>query len=54
MASTYLAPTCKPWLRFHRDTWRVNESPRKPGFDSDLGCFFFFFFFFKNEEEEHT
>ena len=29
MASTYLAPTCKPWLRFHRDTWRVNESPRE-------------------------
>ena len=56
MASTYLACTCKPWLRFHRDTWRVNESPRearehfasrlKPGFDSDLGCFFLFFFLF--------
>ena len=29
MASTYLARTCKPWLRFHRDTWRVNESPRE-------------------------
>ena len=29
MASTYLAPTCKPWLRFHRDTWRVNRSPRE-------------------------
>ena len=29
MASTYLAPICKPWLRFHRDTWRVNESPRE-------------------------
>ena len=29
MGSTYLAPTCKPWLRFHRDTWRVNESPRE-------------------------
>ena len=24
MVSTYLARTCKPWLRFHRDTWRVN------------------------------
>ena len=29
MGSTNLAPTCKPWLRFHRDTWRVNESPRE-------------------------
>ena len=29
MGSAYLAPTCKPWLRFHRDTWRVNESPRE-------------------------
>ena len=29
MGSTYLAPTCKPWVRFHRDTWRVNESPRE-------------------------
>ena len=29
MASTYLALTCKPWLRFHRDNWRVNESPRE-------------------------
>ena len=29
MASTYLAPTCKSWLRFHRDTWRVNESPQE-------------------------
>ena len=29
MACTYLARTCKPWLRFHRDTWRVNESPRE-------------------------
>ena len=29
MASTYLARTCKPWLRSHRDTWRVNESPRE-------------------------
>ena len=29
MASTYLARTCKPWPRSHRDTWRVNESPRE-------------------------
>ena len=29
MASTYLARTCKPWLRSHRDTWRVNESLRE-------------------------
>ena len=29
MGSTYLAPACKPWLRFHRGTWRVNESPRE-------------------------
>ena len=29
MASTYLAPACKPLLRFDRDTWRVNESPRE-------------------------
>ena len=29
MASTYLARTCKPWLRSDRDTWRVNESPRE-------------------------
>ena len=66
MASTYLAPTCKPWLRFDRDTWRVNESPReaREHFASRLKAlvrfrprmffFFFFFFFSKNEEEEHT
>ena len=29
MASTYLGRPCKPWLRFDRDTWRVNESPRE-------------------------
>ena len=29
MGSTYLAPACKPWLRFHRDTWRVNEFLRE-------------------------
>ena len=57
MASTYLAPTCKPWLRFHRDTWRVNESPReaREHFASRLKAwvrfrprmFFFVFFVFK-------
>ena len=62
MASTYLAPTCKPWLRFHRDTWRVNESPReaREHFASRLKAwvrfrprmfFFVFFCFSKNEEE---
>ena len=51
MASTYLAPTCKPWLRFHRDTWRVNESawvrfrPR---------MFFFVFFVFKKMKRKNT
>ena len=29
MGSTYLGRPCKPWLRTHRDTWRVNESPRE-------------------------
>ena len=29
MGSTYLGRPCKPWLRFHRHTWRVNESPRE-------------------------
>ena len=61
MASTYLAPTCKPWLRFHRDTWRVNESPReaREHFASRLKAwvrfrprmFCFCFCFSKNEEE---
>ena len=64
MASTYLGRPCKPWLRFDRDTWRVNESPReaREHFASRLKAwvrfrprmfffFFFFFFFSKNEEE---
>ena len=62
MASTYLARTCKPWLRFHRDTWRVNEPPReaREHFASRLKAwvrfrprmfFFVFFCFSKNEEE---
>ena len=62
MASTYLAPTCKPWLRFHRDTWRVNKSPReaREHFASRLKAwvrfrprmfFFVFCFFSKNGEE---
>ena len=62
MAYTNLAPTCKPWLRFHRDTWRVNESPReaREHFASRLKAWvrfrprmflFFFVFFSKNEEE---
>ena len=29
MGSTYLGRPCKPWPRFDRDTWRVNESPRE-------------------------
>ena len=29
MGSTYLRRPCKPWPRFDRDTWRVNESPRE-------------------------
>ena len=29
MGSTYLGRPCKPWLRTHRDTSRVNESPRE-------------------------
>ena len=62
MGSTHLAPTCKPWLRFHRHTWRVNESPReaREHFASRLKAwvrfrprmfFFVFFCFSKNEEE---
>ena len=61
MASTYLGRPCKPWLRFDRDTWRVNESSReaREHFASRLKAwvrfrpriFFFFFFFSKNEEE---
>ena len=57
MASTYLGRPCTPWLRFHRDTWRVNESPReaREHFASRLKAwvrfrprmFFFFFFFFQ-------
>ena len=26
--STYFGRTCKPRLRSHRETWRVNETPR--------------------------
>ena len=62
MASTYLGRPCKPWLRFHRDTWRVNESPReaREHFASRLkawvrfrsGMFFFVFFCFSKNEEE--
>ena len=59
MASSYLARTCKPWLRSHRDTWRVNESPReaREKFASRLKPWvrfrprMIFFFFSKNEEE---
>ena len=59
MASTYLARTCKPWLRSHRDTWRVNDSPREAleNFASRLKPWvrfrprMIFFFFQKNEEE---
>ena len=62
MASTYLAPACKPWLRFDRDTWRVNESPReaREHFASRLKgwvrfrprmFFFVIFCFSKNKEE---
>ena len=29
MGSTFLGRPCKPWLRTHRDTSRVNESPRE-------------------------
>ena len=29
MGSTYLRRPCKPWPRTHRDTCRVNESPRE-------------------------
>ena len=29
MGSTYLRRPCKPWSRTHRDTCRVNESPRE-------------------------
>ena len=29
MGSTYLGRPCKPWLRTHRDTSRVNESPQE-------------------------
>ena len=59
MASTYLARTCKPWLRSHRDTWRVNELLReaRENFASRLKPWvrfrhrMIFFFFFFNEEE---
>ena len=65
MTSTYLAPTCKPWLRFHRDTWRVNESPReaREHFASRLKAWvrfrprmflFLFFFVFKKMKRKNT
>ena len=61
MASTYLGRPCKPWLRFDRDTWRVNESPReaREHFASRLKAWvrfrprllLLFFYFFLNEEK---
>ena len=64
MASTYLARTCKSWLRFHRDTWRVNESPReaREHFASRLKAwvrfrtrmFFLFFVFFQKMKRKNT
>ena len=64
MASTYLAPTCKPWLRFHRDTWRVNESPREACEHSASRLkawvrfrprmFFFVFFVLKKMKRKNT
>ena len=61
MASTYLAPTCKPWLRFHRDTWRVNESPReaREHFANRLKAWVrfrprMFFFVFKKIKRKNT
>ena len=65
MTSTYLAPTCKPWLRFHRDTWRVNESPReaREHFASRLKAWvrfrprmflLLFFFVFKKMKRKNT
>ena len=56
MGSTYLGRPCKPWLRTHRDTSRVNESPREArehfasrlkGWVRFLTLLIFFFFFFK-------
>ena len=61
MASTYLAPTCKPWLRFHRDTRRVNESSReaREHFASRLKAWVrfrprMFFFVFKKMKRKNT
>ena len=60
MASTYLGRPCKPWLRFDRDTWRVNESPREArehfasrlkGFRITVVVVVVLFLFFLNEEE---
>ena len=63
MGSTYLGRPCKPWPRFDRDTWRVNESPReaREHFASRLKgwvrsrprmFFFVFCFCFKKNVEE--
>ena len=58
MGSTYLGRPCKPWLRTHRDTLRVNESPREAreyfasrlkGWVRFLMLLNLFFFVFQNQ-----
>ena len=53
MASTYLGRPCKPWLRFHRDTWRVNESPREAR-DHFASRLTFVFFVFQKMKRKNT
>ena len=57
MGSTFLERPCKPWLCTHRDTWRVNESPREArehfasrlkGWVRFLTLLFIYFFFSKS------
>ena len=62
MGSSYSGRPCKPWPRFDRDTWRVNESPReaREHFASRLKAwvrfqpriFFFVFFYLKKMKRE--
>ena len=58
MGSTYLGRPCKPWLRTHPDTSRVNESPREArehfasrlkGWVRFLTLLNLFFFVFQNQ-----
>ena len=53
MGSTYLRRPCKPWPRTHRDTERVNESPReaREHFASMQATYDEFLFFFVSQNQ---